>query len=66
MLVGIQIVAARGLLSISQNDLAEKTGVSTSTIKKLEKNRHGVRGNVEKIMQLVEKLKEGGVDISNG
>lgn len=58
MLTGIQIILARAVLSISQEDLAKKLdGVSLSTLRRFEGNRYKVygKGRIEN-METIEKF----------
>lgn len=58
MIFSAQIRAARGLLSISQIELAADSGLSLQTIKNLEKDEEAVRkanlATVEKIKNTLE------------
>jgi len=59
MIFSSQIRAARGLLQISQVELAKKSGISLSTIKALENDDEAIKksslGIIEKIKNSLEK-----------
>ena len=57
-----QIKAARALLGWSQDDLAEKSGVSTPTIKRLESADGELGGRAETGNALVSALEKAGVE----
>lgn len=59
-----QIKAARALLGWSQNDLAEASGVSAPTVKRLEAAQEGeeIGGRTETGTKLQRALEAGGVD----
>lgn len=66
MITGKQVVAARGLLDISQEDLAAKAGVGLTTLRKFEKEmsdtRTPIKNAIEKtLIDLGIEFKEGGV-----
>ena len=57
-----QIRAARGLLRWSQEDLAEHSGVSTPTIKRLEGMADPVSANAPTIQAIRQAMEKGGVE----
>lgn len=67
MISGRQMKAARALLAMDQRTLAELSGVSLATIRRMEANSGTVRSNVETLVKIVETLdREGVVLISQG
>lgn len=50
---------ARGLLSWSQGELADRAGVSRSTVKDFETERHALHHSTERL--LIDALEAGGV-----
>ena len=61
MINAAQIRAARALLDISQLRLSEMSGVSDSTIKRLEAASH-IRGAAESIWKVQRVLEEAGIE----
>jgi len=57
-----QIKAARALVGWSQDDLAEKSGVSTPTIKRLEAADGDLGGRAETGAALISALEKAGVE----
>ena len=57
-----QIKAARALLGWSQTDLAERSGVSAPTVKRLEASEGDVGGRIETAEALVAALKKAGIE----
>ena len=57
--------AARGLLDWSQQELAEKSGLALSTIKRLE-NGGVSKASVENIDKISDALAEAGIEFFNG
>ena len=57
-----QIKAARALLGWSQTDLAESSGVSAPTVKRLEASEGEVGGRIETAEALVAALKQAGIE----
>lgn len=53
--------AARGLLDWTQEDLAQRAGVSRSTVRDFEKGRHELHRSSEDL--LVTALRDAGVDL---
>lgn len=67
MISGRQMKAARALLAMDQRKLAELSGVSLATIRRMEANSGTVRSNVETLVKIVETLdREGVVLIGQG
>jgi transcriptional regulator with XRE-family HTH domain len=56
-----QIRAARGLLALSQVELAEMAGLSVASVKRLE-TAEGVRGAAETIWKIQRALEAAGVE----
>jgi transcriptional regulator with XRE-family HTH domain len=63
MITGAQMRAARGLLSIDQRELAQRSGLSLPTIQRMESSDGVVRGNVDSLMKLVEALNTAGIEL---
>lgn len=61
MIIPAQMRAARALLGWDQRRLAEESGVSLPTIRRMEKSEGNVRGNVDTLVKVVEALERGGV-----
>lgn len=61
MLTGEQIRAARALLRIEQAELAERSGISLPTIKRLEKAQGPVGGLARTAMAIQQVLEKAGV-----
>ncbi len=59
ILLPAQCRGARGLLGWSQGDLADKAGVSRSTVKDFETERHALHHSTERL--LIDALETGGV-----
>jgi DNA-binding transcriptional regulator YiaG len=57
-----QIKAARALLNWSQDDLADRSGVSTPTVKRLESSEGELGGRVETYEALLSALRDGGIE----
>jgi len=55
--------AARSLLGWDQRQLAEASGVSLPTIRRMEASEANVRGNVDTLVKVVEALDQGGVEL---
>jgi len=58
-----QMRAARALLGIDQRQLAELSGVSLPTIRRMEASDGNVRGIVDSLTKVVEALNAAGVDL---
>jgi transcriptional regulator with XRE-family HTH domain len=63
MLAPEQMKAARALLGWDQRRLAEASGVSLPTIRRMEASAHNVRGNVDTLVKVVDALERGGVQL---
>ena len=61
-----QLRAARALLGWSQERLADASGVSTPTIKRLEPGEGLVQTRVDTLDKLRRALEAAGVDFTNG
>jgi transcriptional regulator with XRE-family HTH domain len=59
ILLPAQCRGARGLLNWSQGELAERAGVSRSTVKDFETERHALHHSTERL--LIEAIEQGGV-----
>lgn len=57
-----QIKAARALLGWSQDDLADRSGVSSPTVKRLEASDGDIGGRLETQKALLSALQEAGVE----
>jgi transcriptional regulator with XRE-family HTH domain len=53
--------AARALLGWDQRRLAEESGVSLPTIRRMESSEGNVRGNVDTLVKVVDALERGGL-----
>jgi transcriptional regulator with XRE-family HTH domain len=63
MMTSAQMRAARALLGIDQRQLADLSGVSLPTIRRMEASDGNVRGNVDSLVKVVEALGRAGVDL---
>jgi transcriptional regulator with XRE-family HTH domain len=61
-----QIKAARALLAWSQERIAEKSGVSIPTVKRLESVDGPIGGRLETIKKIVSALQSAGVEFTTG
>ena len=61
MITASQIRAARGLLAISQTELAARAGVGMATVKRLESSTEELRGNVQTIVSVRRAFEKAGV-----
>ena len=61
MMSAAQMKAARALLGIDQGSLAEASGVSIATIRRMEGSEGTVRANVDSLMKIINALDEAGV-----
>lgn len=59
ILLPAQCRGARGLLNWSQGELADRAGVSRSTVKDFETERHALHHSTERL--LIEAIETGGV-----
>lgn len=58
-----QIKAARALLSMSQRQLSELSGVSLPTIQRMEASEDTVRANVDTLVKVVDALENAGIEL---
>jgi predicted transcriptional regulator len=65
MMTSAQLKAARALLEIDQKMLSELSGVSLTTIRRMEASSGTVRGNVDTLVKVIEALNEQGVELIN-
>ena len=65
MITAVQLRAARALLGMDQRALAEASGLSLPTIRRMEASEELIRGNVESLMKLIAALDTGGVELIN-
>jgi len=63
MITAAQLRAARALLGIDQQTLADLSGVSVPTIQRMEASGGVVRGNVDSLMKLVDALAANGIEL---
>ncbi len=56
-----QLSAARGLVGLSQSQLAEISGVALSTIRRMESSEVRLRGNAQSIWKVQKALEDAGV-----
>lgn len=61
MLIPSQIRAARALIGLSQQELAERSGVGLATIKRIEAAGHKISGNATTLVRLQKALEAEGV-----
>ena len=62
MIFAIQIRGARGLLKMSQTDLAKETGLSLQTITRLESDEEAIKkASLDTIMKIRNVLREKGI-----
>lgn len=61
ILLPAQCRAARGLINWSQGELAERAGVSRSTVKDFETERHALHHSTERL--LIEAIEAAGVSL---
>jgi transcriptional regulator with XRE-family HTH domain len=66
MLTSEQIRAARAMLRIEQRDLAEKSGVSLETIKRIERTPGPISAYTGTVDKLRRALESAGIEFSNG
>ncbi|WP_315718270.1 MULTISPECIES: multiprotein-bridging factor 1 family protein [unclassified Bradyrhizobium] len=66
MLTSEQIRAARAMLRIEQRDLAEKSGVSLETIKRIERTPGPISAYTSTVDKLRRALELAGIEFSNG
>ena len=63
MITAAQMRAARALLGIDQQTLAERAGVSLPTIQRMEASKGPVRGTVESLTKVVDALERSGIEL---
>ncbi len=63
MITAAQMRAARALLGIDQQKLADLAGVSLPTIQRMEASQGHVRGVVETLMKVVQAFDAAGVEL---
>jgi transcriptional regulator with XRE-family HTH domain len=63
MITAAQLRAARALLGIDQQTLAEMAGVSLPTIQRMEASQGNVRGVIDTLTKVVEALNAAGIEL---
>ena len=63
MLTAPQLRAARALLSIDQQTLADMSGVSLPTIQRMEASQGNVRGVIDTLTKVVAALDAAGIEL---
>ena len=63
MITASQLRAARSLLGIDQQTLADMAGVSLPTIQRMEASPENVRGIVATLMKVLEALDKAGLEL---
>jgi transcriptional regulator with XRE-family HTH domain len=63
MITAAQLRAARALLGIDQQTLADLAGVSVPTIQRMEASQGNVRGVIDTLIKVVEALNAAGVEL---
>jgi transcriptional regulator with XRE-family HTH domain len=63
MITATQLRAARALLGIDQQTLADMAGVSLPTIQRMEASQGNVRGVVDTLTKVVEALTAAGIEL---
>ncbi|GAB4222890.1 MAG: hypothetical protein Kow0076_4820 [Francisella sp.] len=63
MITSAQLKAARALLGIDQKQLAEISGLSLTTIQRMEGSDDMIRGNVESLTKLISALNSAGIEL---
>lgn len=63
MITASQMRAARALLGIDQQSLADLAGVSLPTIQRMEASPDNVRGVVSTLMKVLEALDKAGIEL---
>jgi transcriptional regulator with XRE-family HTH domain len=61
-----QLKAARALARMDQQELADQSGVSVPTIKRMEAGDGPIRGTYENVAAVVAVLESAGVEFTNG
>lgn len=65
MMTSAQLKAARALLEMDQKMLSDLSGVSLTTIRRMEARPGIVRGNVDTLVKVIETLNRQGVELIN-
>src|SRR5262245_39875935 len=63
MITAAQLRAARALLGIDQQTLADLSGVSLPTIQRMEASQGNVRGVVDTLTKVIGALNEAGIEL---
>src|SRR5262245_21897497 len=63
MITAAQMRAARALLGIDQQRLADLAGVSLPTIQRMEASQGNVRGVIDTLIKVVEALNAAGIEL---
>lgn len=63
MMTSAQLKAARALLEMDQKMLSDLSGVSLTTIRRMEASSGTVRGNVDTLVKVIEALNNQGVEL---
>jgi transcriptional regulator with XRE-family HTH domain len=63
MITAAQLRAARALLGIDQQMLADMSGVSLPTIQRMEASQGNVRGVIDTLIKVVEALNAAGIEL---
>lgn len=63
MISARQMKAARALLGMDQRTLAQLSGVSLPTIRRMEGSEDNVRANVDTLVKVVEALEAAGIEL---
>jgi transcriptional regulator with XRE-family HTH domain len=63
MITAAQLRAARALLGIDQQTLANMAGVSLPTIQRMEGSQGNVRGVIDTLIKVVEALNAAGIEL---
>lgn len=63
MITSGQLKAGRALLGIDQKTLADRAGLSTPTIQRMEASDGVIRGNVDSLTKLIAALDTLGLDL---
>jgi len=63
MITARQMKAARALLGMDQQALADVSGVSLATIRRMETSKGNVRANVETLVKVIDALAGAGVEL---
>jgi transcriptional regulator with XRE-family HTH domain len=63
MITAAQLRAARALLGIDQQTLADMAGVSLPTIQRMEASQGNVRGVIDTLIKVVEALNAAGIEL---